>query len=166
MKTLVTYFSETGNTRKVAEAIFEEIKGKKEIKEISEVESIEGYDLTFVGFPIQAFAPPKPVKLFLQNKCGGKQLALFMTHAQREDFDELGGWLETCRKAAEGASLVGLFNCQGEILNSILNAMAKNADPYMQKLAKGASTSKGQPDAARLERARSFARGIMATYAK
>ncbi len=87
MKTLVTYFSETGNTRKVAEAIFGEIQGEKEIKDIAGVENIDGYDLTFVGFPIQAFAPPKPVKLFLQDKCRGKQLVMFTTHAQREDFD-------------------------------------------------------------------------------
>ena len=32
MKTLVTYMSQTGNTKRVAEAIFKEIKGKKEIK--------------------------------------------------------------------------------------------------------------------------------------
>jgi len=165
MKTLVTYFSETGNTRKVAEAIFEEIQGEKEIRELSEVENIEGYALTFVGFPIHAFAPPGPVKLFLQNKCKGKQLVMFMTHAQREDFDELYGWLETCRNAAAGAELVGLFNCQGEILDSILEAMANNDDPYMQKLAKGASTSNGQPDAARIKRAHAFAADIMSRYA-
>ncbi len=32
MKVIVTYMSRTGNTKKVAEAIFQEIKGKKEIK--------------------------------------------------------------------------------------------------------------------------------------
>ncbi len=32
MKVIVTYMSQTGNTKKVAEAIFQEIKGKKEIK--------------------------------------------------------------------------------------------------------------------------------------
>ena len=166
MKTLVTYFSDTGNTKKVAEAIFGEIGGEKEIKALSEIESLGGYDLTFVGFPIHAFAPPGPVKLFFQDKCKGRQLVLFMTHAQHEDFDELDGWLETCRNSAAGAELVGLFNCQGEILDSILEAMSNNDDPYMQKLAKGASTSKGQPDDSRLERARSFAREIMAKYAK
>ena len=162
MKTLVTYYSDTGNTRKVAEAIFGEVGGEKEIKDMGGVESIEGYDLTFVGFPIHAFAPPGPVKLFLQDKCKGRRVALFMTHAQREDFDELDGWLETCRNAAEGAEVVGAFSCQGEIQESILEVMSSNEDPYMQKLARGASTSKGQPDESRLERARSFAREVMA----
>ena len=31
MKVIVTYLSQTGNTKKVAEAIFQEIKVKKEI---------------------------------------------------------------------------------------------------------------------------------------
>ena len=52
MKTLVAYFSQTGNTKKVAESMFDVIQGEKEIKELSEVENVDGYDLLFVGFPI------------------------------------------------------------------------------------------------------------------
>ncbi len=40
MKVLVTYLSRTGNTRKVAQAIFEEIKDEKEIKPIADVDSL------------------------------------------------------------------------------------------------------------------------------
>lgn len=50
MKTVVACMSQTGNTRKVAEAIFGEIQGEKEIKELSELDGLEGYDLSFVGF--------------------------------------------------------------------------------------------------------------------
>ncbi len=142
MKTLVAYFSQTGNTRKVAEGIFETIRGEKEIQEIPRIESIREYDLTFLGFPIHAFAPPGPVKLFLQNLCQGQKLVLFMTHAQPEDFDELGDWLNTCREAAEGAEVLDVFSCQGEIDSRILEAMQSNDDPYMQKLARGAATGR------------------------
>jgi flavodoxin len=37
MKAIVAYFSETGNTRKVAEAIYEEIQFEKDIKQLAEV---------------------------------------------------------------------------------------------------------------------------------
>ena len=37
MKSLVTYMSQTGNTKKIAEAIFEELPGEKEIKPLDEV---------------------------------------------------------------------------------------------------------------------------------
>jgi flavodoxin len=52
MKVLVTYVSRTGNTKKVAQAIFEQVKGTKETKELQEVDTLEGYDLAFVGLPI------------------------------------------------------------------------------------------------------------------
>ena len=65
MKTLVAYVTQSGNTRKVAEAIYGEIPGEKELKELSEVESLEGYDLAFVGFPIIAFGPEKSAREFL-----------------------------------------------------------------------------------------------------
>ncbi len=37
MKTLVTYMSQTGNTKKIAEAIYGELEGEKDIKPIAEV---------------------------------------------------------------------------------------------------------------------------------
>ncbi len=165
MKTLVTYFSQTGKTKQVAEAIFETIEGEKAMKELSEVESTDGYDLLFVGFPIQAFAPAAQAKDFLANQCRNKQLALFMTHAMPEDFEEIGEWIENCKNAAADTDVVGVFNCQGEMADFILDAMLANDDPQIQKLAKGASTSKGQPDTFRIERARAFAADIMSRYA-
>ena len=44
MKTLVTYMSQTGNTKKIAEAIYETISGEKEIKQLKEIDSLEDYD--------------------------------------------------------------------------------------------------------------------------
>ncbi|MDM8001227.1 MAG: flavodoxin family protein, partial [Dehalococcoidia bacterium] len=41
MKTLVAYVSRTGNTKKVAHAIFAEIRGEKELKELGQVSTLE-----------------------------------------------------------------------------------------------------------------------------
>jgi flavodoxin len=57
MKTLVTYFSQTGKTRLVAEAIYGAVSGDKEIKEFDQVGSLDGYDLAFIGFPIPMERP-------------------------------------------------------------------------------------------------------------
>jgi len=162
MKVLITYFSQTGKTKQIAEAIHDIINTDKEIKDLSEVESIGEYDLTFVGFPIHAFAPPASVKPFLQNECSGKRIVLFITHAQPEDYEELDQWIATCQNEAGNAEIVDVFSCQGEIAPAFLEAMQKNDDPYMQKLAKGAATSKGQPDATRIQKAREFAANVMA----
>lgn len=161
MKTLVVFMSQTGNTKKVAEAIFEEVQGEKELKELSEVSSLDGYDLIFVGFPMQAFGPAQAAKDFLANSCIGKKIALFTTHGVTLDFEELPGWLDNCREAASGANVIGLFDCQGEVAEFLLDAAAKSDDPLMQKLAGAGATGKGQPDAVNLDRARAFARGML-----
>ena len=52
-----TYMSQTGNTKKIAEAIYDAIPQPKEIKRVEEVTSLEGYDLSFLGFPTLRFGP-------------------------------------------------------------------------------------------------------------
>ncbi|MFO8010682.1 MAG: flavodoxin family protein [Dehalococcoidia bacterium] len=165
MNVLVTYFSQTGNTRKVAEAIFETIEGEKDIREFSNVDSLDDYGLTFVGFPMQAFGPAQQAKEFLANFCQGKEIALFLTHGVTEDFEELPRWLENCRQAADGAEVVGMFDCQGEVAEFLLDAARESDDPLMQKLAGAGEEGKGQPDAKSLDEARAFAVDIMARYA-
>jgi len=158
MNVLVAYFSQTGNTKKVAEAIYEEIAGTKEIKELAAVEDREAHDLSFIGFPIMAFGAAKPAKDFLAAHAAGKKLALFITHASPEDSEALEGWLAACKEAAADADLVGVFNCQGELAESIATLLANSDDPQIRAFSEGRSETVGQPDETRLEKARAFAR--------
>jgi flavorubredoxin len=58
MKALVTYFSESGNTEKLAQAIYEGVNASaKEIASISEASANEA-DVIFVGFPVHASSVP------------------------------------------------------------------------------------------------------------
>ncbi len=162
MKVLVTYVSQTGNTRKVAQAIFDQVEGGRELKELPQVQALDGYDLAFVGFPIQAYAPAKPAADFLQKHAAGRNIALFITHASPEDSPELPGWLDSCRAAAAGARLAGVFHCQGELSEQVADFMTKSKDEKLIAWAKDRPSTIGQPDAARLERARQWARGVLA----
>ena len=166
MKTMVTYMSQTGNTKKVAEAIFQEIKGKKEIKPMSEVNSLDGYDLAFIGLPIQAGQPAAEAKAFLEQHSKGKNIALFITHATPEGKPEVKECLGNCRAAAAGAKILGVFDCQGELSQAVADFMLNSGDPGMVADAKKRSTTIGQPDATRLKRARNFARDIMKNYSR
>ena len=166
MKVLVTYMSQTGNTKKVAEAIFQEIKGKKEIKPMSEVNSLNGYDLAFIGLPIQAYGPAAEGKSFLEQHSKGKNIALFITHASPEEQSELQEWLGKCKAAAVGANILGLFNCRGELSQAIADFMLNSGDPKLAEWAKERPQTLGQPDAARLNRARNFARVIMKKHSR
>ncbi len=157
MKVVVGYMSRTGNTKKVAEAIFQEIGGEKEIQRAEEIDDLESYDLVFFGFPIEGYGPSKEARDFLDKRCAGKNVALFVTHAAPEGSEILEKWLANCREAAAGSKLVGMFNCQGDLSEDMRQMMSKHDDPMVRRWAE-LSVPQGNPDAARLARARVFAR--------
>lgn len=161
MKALVTYLSQTGNTRKVAEAIYEAIEAEKELKPLAEVENLEGYDLVFLGFPIHASEPAAEAKAFLEDKGKGKRLAVFVTHAAPEGHEEVCQYLEKCRVFLAETDLVGLFDCQGELAQAVIDILAKSDNPRYREFAEYGPLTKGQPDESRLEKARAFARQVM-----
>ncbi len=166
MKVLVTYQSQSGNTRKVAEAIYGEIQAEKDIKEIGDLEALEGYDLYFIGMPLHAYGPANDAKGLLENHAAGKDVALFVTHAAPEEREMLRDWLARCREAAAGANLLGMFNCRGELAKEVADMMVKSGDPQLAAWGEEREETIGQPDESRLERARAFAKDIMAKYGK
>jgi flavodoxin len=158
MKTLVTYFSQTGNTKRVAEAIYDAITGDKTLQEMKDTQTLEGYDLSFIGFPIHGFGAANQATTFLAEKAGGKKVALFITHGAAEESDDLILWIEACKKAASNAEVVATFNCQGEIAPEIIDMLKSSDDPKLRSFAEMGSHAKGQPDESRLNKAREFAR--------
>jgi len=161
MKVLVAYMSQTGNTKKVAEAIYDAIPKPKEIKRVEDVTSLEGYDLAFLGFPIHNLGPDEHAKTFLETHVKDRTIALFITHMARfETHPILQGWIQKFKDAAVGANIVGVFNCQGQACQEILTAMLNSPNPQARAIAQ-AHNSQGQPDATRLERAKTFANEIM-----
>ena len=72
-KTLLLYWSATGNTEKVAGAIREGLKAagiEPVVKKVEEAESEEiyDYDLVFLGCPSYSFLPPPPVLKWIERK--------------------------------------------------------------------------------------------------
>ncbi len=158
---LVAYLSQTGNTKKVAEAIYGAVPGPKEIKPIKEVSTLDGYDLAFLGFPIHKLGPDDQEKAYLKKLVNGKKIALFITHMAPEDAPELKGWLQKFNEAAAGANILGMFDCQGEASGFVKFFLRFAPDPALREGRKR-DNSQGQPDAARLERAKFFATEMMA----
>ena len=162
MRVLVTYMSKTGNTRKVAEAIFKQIDDEKEIKAINEVDSIVGYDITFLGFPVHGVRLEKKVADLLAKHCvQGRNVALFVTHGSREgDVPELQHWLAELRQAASEANVLGAFNCQGHLAKPVKFIMSIYPNAKYRRWAR-MDTSQGQPDQTRIDRACVFSRNMM-----
>lgn len=159
MKVIVAYLSLTGNTKKVAEAIFDEIQEEKEIKVLGDVQTLKGYDLAFVGFPIHREGPPDNVKSFLERHAKDKKLALFITHAMPPGMEMLEGVLAKCKESTTEANLIGIFDCQGELDENIAQKLLKSPDPQMQMF--GTMRALNHPDTTEIEDARMFANEII-----
>lgn len=166
MKYLVTYYSKTGNTRKVAEAIFETLPGDKQIMPVDMVENLNGFDLVFVGFPVMQFGPPPVIKNLVKKVGEGVRTALFITHAIPLQSDDplqqamLQRELEKCRSGFT-KSEVGLFHCQGELAQETADELIAMNIPMLAEFARLRKQTIGHPDPGELDQARAFAKNII-----
>ena len=160
MKTLVAYFSQTGNTKKIAEAIFDEITGEKDIKDIKYVSNFDGYDLIFVGSPEMEFNIPKNVTNLISENVADKNMAFFMTHAVPEGFESIKSWTGSIEDFAASGNFLGTFECQGELAQHVYDMLINSGNPEMKGFAEMSLAGKGQPDETSVQKAREFAKEI------
>ena len=160
MKVLITYFSETGNTEKLARAIYDgvEQQAAKDILPIQDVKGVDEYDLVFCGFPVHASSVPGPAESFIKNIPDGKNLAFFATHGSLR-----GGPLAIVAfhysiSLVPHAHIVGTFGCRGVVKQDIIDALMQS--PEHKRWALEAQSAVGHPDEADLEDAKEFA-GLM-----
>ena len=76
MKSLVVYLSQTGNTRKLAEAVFEMLPGDKALYPVDEAPDPSGYGFIAVGFWLMGGKPDPKASEYL-GKIGEKPLFPF-----------------------------------------------------------------------------------------
>ena len=99
MKVLVAYFSETGNTEKLAKAVFEAVEAsEKEILPIQEDTGADGYDVVFIGFPVHSHSVPGKVEAFAKKLADGQKVAYFATHGSMRGGGIGGHRLLSCPK--------------------------------------------------------------------
>ena len=131
MKILVAYYSETGNTQKIAEAIHEAASANAsvELSKIQDVsaDSLSNYDVLFLGSCCHDSDLARPFKRFLEDlpQNPGFKLAGFFTHAtftpdQTSRREELfKQWAGRCGPTFERVchekeiAFLGYFHCMG-----------------------------------------------------
>jgi flavodoxin len=155
-KTLVTYFSLTGNTRLVAEAIFGALSGDKTLKSMADAGDLSPYALVFVGFPVQAHSVPYPAEVFLKTVPEARKIALFSTHGSVTGSRLSREALEYASVLVAKARLVGTFSCRGKVSMKALEVLKQS--PEHEAWADMAASAATHPDESDLEDARSFAR--------
>jgi flavodoxin len=157
-KTLVTYFTRTGNTQLVAEAIFAALSGDKTITPMAEAGDLAPYQLIFAGFPVQTHSVPYPVEVFLKSIPEGKKVALFSTHGSVTGSHLSREALEYASVLVAKAQLVGTFSCRGKVSMKALEILMQS--PEHEAWADMAASAATHPDENELEDARAFARWI------
>jgi flavodoxin len=158
-KTLVTYYSRTGNTRMVAETIAGALSGDTDLKPIKDATEVSGYGLVFVGFPVQSHSVPYPVEVFLKTIPEGKKTALFSTHGSVTGGRLSREAIEHATVIASKAKIIATFSCRGKVSVEALEVLMKS--PEHEAWGDMAASAATHPDEHDLAEARAFAKWVV-----
>ena len=166
MHILVAYSSRTGNTKMIAEAIYEKLSAEPchqtEIFPVDDAPPADTYDLVFLGFwADKGTADPEAKKYFETLK--NKPLALFFTAGISPDSQHAKDILANARALLDKNNCVleQSFRCQGKIDPELL-ASRREASP--ERLARLEEASR-HPDAADRKNAQDFAEAVLKAMA-
>ena len=102
MKSLIVYSSQSGNTQKLAQAVYETLTGEKEMYTVSEAPDPAGYDFVALGFWLKT-GKPDPKSTEYIGKIGKKPLFLFATHGAAAGSDHALKAMNHARSLAPGS---------------------------------------------------------------
>jgi len=179
MRILVGFYSETGNTEKVAKAIFEEVSKQHEtdVKKVDQImpNIMNDYDVVFLGSACHSTDLANPVKKILAALPSSPRfkLAGFFTHStytaegNERQHKLFRRWASNCITSFQEISeekkidFMGYFNCQGapsppikEFINREIVTSPDEWKEYIKEVIK-------HPTPEDLQKAREFAKEIM-----
>ena len=160
MKTLVAYLSETGNTEKVAQAIFECIPHSgNDLLPIENIVGCDEYDLIFCGFPVQAHSVPPKAQNFIRSIPKDKKVAFFATHGSLRGGERAVSAFHQLAGIGKDLKILGTFGARGKVRMALLDALSQK--PEHAAWVDEARTAATHPDEADLHDAREFAKDIL-----
>jgi flavodoxin len=160
MKALVTYYSQTGNTEKLARAIYEAIPMEKELLPVQNVKNTKGYDIIFVGFPVHAHSVPAKLIPLFKDLPAGQNIALFCTHGSLRGGHLPKQALEHAIGLSNGAKILGTFGVRGRVNANVIDSLMKQLEH--RAWAEEAQGADEHPSDADLADAKEFARKVLA----
>lgn len=170
MKALVTYYSQTGNTRTIAGAMYEELSAHCScmIQPLDEcgISSLDTYDLILVGSPCHAGTLAAPVREFLSllPEAPFFHLAGFITHAssvyQKSDYENCISFLRSLCMSKR-ISYHGCFECRGKLTTTLHDYIKRKKNVSDAEWSRMITDMEGHPDNRDKEMASLFARSII-----
>lgn len=164
MKALVSYYSATGNTQKVAQAIFEAIHIERELKPVQDVKNNSGYDIIFYGFPVNAHSVPEKAAKFISGLPAGQKIAFFSTHGSLRGGPLPKQAFEHALGLASKLKVLGHFGCRGQVSPKTIDALMKS--PEHQAWVEEARGAIDHPDKNDLADAKTFATEMLAKLSR
>ncbi len=170
MKVLVTYFSQSGNTEKIAKGIFEEVSqaGDTQLKKLEDVaaDEVKDYDCIFIGSPLHSGDLAQPVKDFLKEIKGraGQKMAGFITHFVPAYPDqEMDAFTKPLKSASQenGMDYVGSFDCQGYLNDALHKPVQEKLQLSDEQWAGMVKEMTGKPSADDVDNAKAFVRNLL-----
>lgn len=164
MKTLIVYSSLTGNTRQIAEAIYEIFGEQADLFPVEKAPSADGYDLIAVGFWVDRGTADKKAQGYLGG-LRNQQVALFATLGAYPDSEHAAKSMANAAALLdESNQVVGTFICQGKVDPRLIEQFKKLPEGHphglnAERLARHQEAAK-HPDAADLNNAKAIFREI------
>lgn len=165
-KTLVTYVSQTGNTKSIAEAIFAAIEGEKSIKSAEDVldADLNEFSLIFIGFPVHSHSISFKAESLMKRIPKKKKIALFSTHGSLTGSHLSRKALEYAAVVGSHTLILGTFSCRGKVSMHALDVLSRS--PEHKAWADMAASAHSHPDDNDLADARSFAQWVQTLFAQ
>jgi flavodoxin len=165
MKILLIYSSRTGNTRKVAEAIYEVLPSGSIICPVEDNPSYKDYDMIIIGFWVDKGLPDIKTLEYMES-IGGKKIGIFGTSGAYNDSERGKKTLERTRQLLEPRNeVIAEFICQGKIDERLLerykNRGPDHPNPMTEEKRKRHEEAKKHPDSNDLNRAQEVFRKII-----
>ena len=166
-KFLIVYSSRTGNTKKVAEALYAAAPEGSVLREAGDMPEADGYGAVFAGYWMDRGGPDEAMKAFLRTLSGQKVVLFETMGAGPEGEHAYTGFANAATCLPEGNTVAGVFAVQGAIDPALVAAMRKMgpSNPHgTSQMMQTAEAAASHPDAADLERAGRYMESFAERY--
>ncbi|MHA1191061.1 MAG: flavodoxin family protein [Promethearchaeota archaeon] len=168
MKIMVCYFSNTGNTEKIAKSIVEGLEGEDvELLKIEDGDpsTLKNYDLVVLGSGIYGGKLNKKVIDFMKNVSEyPPKFAFFNTHQSATSYQKAFKRIRSKLEENE-SKVIGEFDCIGENLGmpkeTVLGMLEKLPPEEKKRQEAILAKTVGHPDAQDLESAKVFGKSLI-----
>lgn len=125
MKGVIVYSSKTGNTKRMAEFIYSQMKLKNidiDIYDINDLVDIERYDFALIGGYVDRAYPDKKAKKLIEST-KQNNLGIFVTMGAMPDSEHGEKVSENLEKLLKNRNSLGFYKCPGLVDQKLIEGL-------------------------------------------